>query len=188
MARPDATHPGRRDRIAELSHFVSDATSAESGGCIGAPCRQKLPPPPSSCCRRYSAGRPRNWCSTLMIRLDRQRQPLERDRLVAPVELVRLAWGKAHRDECLCRNPRSLVPPGFDEAMHAVMRAIVTATAQLFEQALGRAAFPPRQLRFLLQDLRQDLDPFAQLWHGLNAAQLPCAPSRATPIASVRSP
>ena len=50
--------------------------------------------------------------------------------------------------------------------MHAVVRAIVTATAQLFEQALGRAAFPPRQLCFLLQDLGQDLDPFADFGAG----------------------
>jgi hypothetical protein len=49
------------------------------------------------------------------------------------------------------RNSGTFVPPSLDEAMHAVVRAIVTATAQLFEQALGRAAFPPRQLCFLLQ-------------------------------------
>jgi hypothetical protein len=45
---------------------------------------------------------------------------------------------------------------GLDEAMHAVVGAIVTATAQLFEQALGRATFPPRQLCFLLQPAADD--------------------------------
>jgi len=37
--------------------------------------------------------------------------------------------------------------------MHAVVGAVIAATAQLLEQTLGRAAFTPRQLRFLLQDL-----------------------------------
>ena len=36
--------------------------------------------------------------------------------------------------------------------MHAVVRAVIAAPAQLLEQTLGRASFPPWQLRFLLQD------------------------------------
>src|SRR5208337_4742361 len=42
------------------------------------------------------------------------------------------------------------------------------APAQLLEQTLGRPAFPPRQLGFLLQDLAQALDPLAQLGRRLN--------------------
>jgi len=37
--------------------------------------------------------------------------------------------------------------------MHAVVGAIVTATTQLFEQALGRAAFPRGSFASSLQDL-----------------------------------
>ena len=103
-------------------------------------------------------------------RLDRQRQPLERDRLVAPVELVGLSRRKAHRHIGLRRNPRAFVAPGLDEPVHAVVGAVIAASAQLLEQTLRRAALPPRQAVFLLQDLRQNLDPIAQLGRRLDAA------------------
>ena len=92
-------------------------------------------------------------------RLDRQRQTLQRDRLVAPVELVSLARGKAHRHERLGRNPCPFVPPRLDEPVHAIVRAVIAAPAQLLEQTLRRAPLPPRQLRFLLQDLGQNRRP-----------------------------
>jgi hypothetical protein len=101
-------------------------------------------------------------------RLDHQRQTLKRDRLVAPVELVRLAWGEAHRYERVSRNPRSLVPPGSDEPMHAVVGAVIAATAQLFEQPLGRTPLPLGRPRFRLKDLRQNHDPFAELGRRLD--------------------
>ena len=103
-------------------------------------------------------------------RLDRQRQALERDRLVAPVELVRLAGRKAHRHERLRRNPCPFVPPRLDEPVHAVVGAVIAAPTQLLEQPLGRSPLPPRQLGFLLQDLGQNLDPLAQLRRRLHAA------------------
>ena len=68
------------------------------------------------------------------------------------------------------RNPDAFIAPSLDEPMHAVVGAVVSAPAQLLEQPLGRAAFPLRQLGFLLQDLRQNLDPFAKLRRGLNSA------------------
>jgi hypothetical protein len=47
--------------------------------------------------------------------------------------------------------------------MHAVVGAVISAPTQLLKQPLGRAAFPLRQLRFLLQNLRQSLNPIAEL-------------------------
>ena len=54
--------------------------------------------------------------------------------------------------------------------MHAVVRAVIAAPAQLLEQPLRRPALPPRQISFLLQDLGQNLDPFAQLRRRLDTA------------------
>ena len=78
-------------------------------------------------------------------RLDDQRQTLQRDGLVAPVELVGFAGRKAQRHKGVRRRPSLLVAPRFGETMHAVMRAIVTAASQLFEQygGGGRAASVP---------------------------------------------
>ena len=76
--------------------------------------------------------------------LDRQRQSLERDRLVAPVELVGLPRREAHRHEGARRDPGAFLAPAFGEPMHAVVRAGVAAPAQFLEQPLGRAAFPLR--------------------------------------------
>ena len=60
-------------------------------------------------------------------RLDRQRQARKRDRLVAPVELVGFPRRKAHRHIGMSRNPGTFVTPGLDEAMHAVVRAVISA-------------------------------------------------------------
>ena len=103
-------------------------------------------------------------------RLDRQRQPLKRDHLVAPVELIRFSGRKAHRYIGLGWNPGALVAPSLDEAMHAVVGAVIAASAQLLEQALCRTAFPPGEMNFLLQDLGQNRDPFAKPWRRLNFA------------------
>jgi hypothetical protein len=54
--------------------------------------------------------------------------------------------------------------------MHAVVRAGVATPAQLLEQPLGRAPLPLRQLGFLLQDLRQNLNPVAKLRRRLNSS------------------
>jgi hypothetical protein len=59
-----------------------------------------------------------------MRRLDHQRQPLARDRLVAPIEVISLAGGEAHRHERLGRNPRPFFAPRLGEPMHAVMRGL----------------------------------------------------------------
>src|SRR5260221_12654449 len=105
-------------------------------------------------------------------RLDRQRQVLERDRLVAPVELVGFPGREAHRHVGMDRNPDAFVAPGLDEPMHAVVGAVISAPTQLLEQPLGRAALPLRQIGFLLQDLRQHLHPVAKLRRGLNFAHI----------------
>ena len=96
-------------------------------------------------------------------RLDHQRQARKRDRLVAPVELVGLPRREAHRHIGMDRNAGSFVAPSLDEPMHAVVGAVISAPTQLLKQPLGRAAFPLRQLRFLLQNLRQSLNPIAEL-------------------------
>ena len=103
-------------------------------------------------------------------RLDRQRQARKRDRLVAPVELVGLPRREAHRHIGVGRNAGAFVAPSLDEPMHAVVGAVISASAQLLKQPLGRTAFAPRELAFLLQDLRQNLDPIAELRRGLNPA------------------
>jgi hypothetical protein len=54
--------------------------------------------------------------------------------------------------------------------MHAVVVAVVAATAQLLEQALCRAPLPARQLGFLLQDRRQNLNPLTELRRRLDLA------------------
>ncbi len=107
-----------------------------------------------------------------MRRLDHQRQVLERDRLVAPVELVGFPGREAHRHIGMHRNSGAFVAPSLDEPMHAVVGAVISAPAQLLEQPLGRAALPLRQLGFLLDDLRQNLDPVAKLGRGLNAPRV----------------
>src|SRR5271157_4747993 len=106
-------------------------------------------------------------------RLDGQRQTLKCDRLMAPVELVRLAGRKAQRYERLCRNPCPFVPPRSREPVHAVVGAVIAATTQLFEQPLGRPPFPPGQFGFFLQNPGQNLDPLAQFWRRLNATLIP---------------
>jgi hypothetical protein len=102
--------------------------------------------------------------------LDHQRQPGQRDRLMAPVELICLAWREAQRNISLDRNPRLLSPPSLGKPMHAIVRTVIAAPAQLFEQALRRAAFPPRQLGFLFQNLGQNADPLAKLRRRLHVA------------------
>src|SRR6202140_815355 len=103
-------------------------------------------------------------------RLDRKRQTRKRDRLVAPVKLVGFPRREAHRYIGMHRNPDALIAPSLDEPMHAVVGAVISAPAQLLEQPLRRPAFALRQLGFLLQDLRQNLDPCAELGRGLNSA------------------
>src|SRR5450759_1095797 len=93
-----------------------------------------------------------------------------RHRLVAPVELKSLPRREAHRHIGLGRNPRALVAPSLDKPMHAVVGAVIAASAQFFEHTLRRAALPLGQVAFLLQDIRQNLDPVAKLGRGLNPA------------------
>ncbi len=101
-------------------------------------------------------------------RLYRQRQTLEGDRLVAPVELVGLPRCEAHWHIGMHRNPGAFIAPRLHEPMHAVVRAVISAPTHFLEQSLCRAAFPLRQLGFLLQNLRQNLNPFAELRRRLN--------------------
>jgi hypothetical protein len=107
-------------------------------------------------------------CAALTVR----GRALKRDRLVAPVELVGFPWREAHRHIGMDRNPDAFIAPSLDEAMNAVVRAVISASAQLLEQALRRAPFPLRQFGFLLQDLRQNLNPVAKLRRGLNSSRV----------------
>ena len=54
--------------------------------------------------------------------------------------------------------------------MHAVVGAVIAASAQFLEHTLRRAALPLGQVAFLLQDLCQNLDPVTKLGRGLNPA------------------
>jgi hypothetical protein len=69
-------------------------------------------------------------CDSFIVRrLDHQRQTLERDRLVAPVELESFPGSKAHGNECLGRNPRLFVAPRLHEPVHTVVRTVIAAAA-----------------------------------------------------------
>ena len=105
-------------------------------------------------------------------RFDRQRQVLECDGLVAPVELVGFPGREAHRHIGVDRNAGTFVAPRLDEPMHAIVRAVISASAHFLEEPLRRAAFTLRQLGFLLQNLRQNLDPDAKLGRRLNAPRV----------------
>src|SRR5258708_12534325 len=58
-------------------------------------------------------------------RLDRQRQALERDRLVAPVKLVGFPRRKAHRHIGMSRDPAAFLAPGLDEPPPASLPALI---------------------------------------------------------------
>ena len=77
-------------------------------------------------------------------RLDRQRQPLERDRLVAPIELIGFPRREAHRHIGMRGNPGPFLAPGPHEPMHAVVGAVISAPTQFLEQPLRRASLPLR--------------------------------------------
>ena len=57
-------------------------------------------------------------------------------------------------------------------ARNAVVRAVISAPTHFLEQLLGRAALPLRQLGFLLQNLRQNFNPFAELRRWLNSPRV----------------
>src|ERR1019366_8670131 len=97
---------------------------------------------------------------------------LKRDRLVAPVELVGLPRCEAHRHIGMDRDPSAVGAPSLHKPMHAVVGAVISAPTKFLEQALGRAALPLRQLGFLLDDLRQILDPVTKLRRGLNSPRV----------------
>ncbi len=65
-------------------------------------------------------------------------------------------------------NPGPFLAPRLREPMHAVVGAVISAPTQFLEQPLRRAAFALRQLGFRLQNLRQRLDPDAELRRWLN--------------------
>src|SRR5476649_2205666 len=70
------------------------------------------------------------------------------------------------------RDPSVFVAPSLHKPMHAVVGTVISAPTKFLEQALGRAALPLRQLGFLLDDLRQNLDPVAKLRRGLNSPRV----------------
>src|SRR5271154_3898196 len=74
---------------------------------------------------------------------------------------------RAHLQKTEIISARLADEDRLDCRLHVVVDA---APAQLLEQPLRRPAFSLRQLGFLLQDLRQNLDPCAELGRGLNSA------------------
>ena len=64
-----------------------------------------------------------------MRRLDRKRQTPKRDCLVAPVELIRLAWRKAHRHERSGGNAGPFLAPELSKAVLAIVGTVVSAAA-----------------------------------------------------------
>jgi hypothetical protein len=84
------------------------------------------------------------------------------------VELAGFPRREAHRHISADRDPSTFVRPSLDEPMHAVVSAVISAPPQFFEQPLGRAPLPLRQLGFPLRDLRQNIDPGPKLGSGLN--------------------
>ncbi len=105
-------------------------------------------------------------------RFDGQRQTLQGDRFVAPVELVGLARGKAHRHKRPRRNPCPFLPPRLDEAVHTVVRTVIAAPTQLLEQPLRRPPLAPWQSGFLLEHLVENRHPLTELRHWLHAASV----------------
>ena len=88
--------------------------------------------------------------------------------LVAPVELIGFARIEPQRHESLRRRLGPLSAPALHEPVHAVMRAVIAASAKFLEQSDGRAPLAPRQFALRLQDRRQRLHPGAQLALRLN--------------------
>ena len=159
---PDASPIPRR--VCRPQARSGDAsTSAESGGCTGGALPTKIastavfmfrhrcraPADPAIELKRLVVGVEHQFLGLpevgahkrhaavrqLHVRhLDHQRQVLERDRLVAPVELVGFPGREAHRYIGMRPELGHVRSAGVDEAMHAVVRAIVTATAQLFDR------------------------------------------------------
>ena len=87
---------------------------------------------------------------------------------MAPVELVGFPRCEAHRHIGMDRDPSVFVAPSLHKTMHAVVGTVISAPTKFLKQALGRAALPLRQLGFLLDDLRQILDPVTKLRRGLD--------------------
>jgi hypothetical protein len=58
---------------------------------------------------------------------------LEGDRLVAPVELIRLAWGKAQRYECVDRNPWPSSLPVGDLHYEALETELAFLRAEIYQ-------------------------------------------------------
>src|SRR5271155_4072606 len=70
------------------------------------------------------------------------------------------------------RDSGPLIAPSFDEPMHAVVGAVISTPAEFLEQSLGRPAFPLGKLGFLLNELRQNLNPVAKLRRRLNPSSV----------------
>jgi hypothetical protein len=114
-----------------------------------------------------------------MRRLDQHRQALQRNGLMASIELVRLARGKAQRHIGFCWQPRLVLAPRLYKPMHAVMCAVIATAAQLLEQTLRRATLATRQLRLPHQDLGQNrkAPPSRKDWFR-TAKSISCLPLR----------
>ena len=91
--------------------------------------------------------------------LHRRRPTAQVDRLVAPVELVRLSRREALRDEDGAGAMPALLVPRLDEALHRRIRAGETVLRQSIQQPLGGALLLARSLRVRGQHRLQLLHP-----------------------------
>ena len=105
-------------------------------------------------------------------RLDDQRQTLQRDGLVAPVELVGFAGRQSSaRHKGVRRRPCLLVAPRFGETMHAVIaRHRNRGLAALRTGAASDRRSRRGSLASFLKDLGQNFHPRTELRRRLHAA------------------
>src|SRR5216684_2286307 len=129
------------DRLNRRLHIVVDAAptgpAVESKRLVMGVEHQLLRLPEVGAHKRHPAVRQPH-----VRRLDHQRQSLQRDPLVAPVELVSFTGSKAHRHERLGRNACALLPPLLHEPMNAVMRAVIAAARATPRTAAVSTAAP----------------------------------------------
>jgi hypothetical protein len=102
--------------------------------------------------------------------LDRHGDAVDQHDLVAPVELVGLAWIKAQRHEGRHGPGASLAPPGRGVAPDGVIAALKAQTAQLLEDPKQRNPLAPAARSIRGEETFELLAPGPELGMRLNAA------------------
>ena len=104
--------------------------------------------------------------------LDGHGQPADLQLLMAPVELIGLAWCKFQRHVGVRRLEPRLLPPTPYEPSHGVVATLVALSLKLLEQDLGRASVLLGLFGVVLQLLNDPIrEPF-HLRHGLHRAMI----------------